>query len=69
MRLVLFLIAFAFVAESHADPQKDRVKCEEVKQDIRYIQSQMRAGYTRAKGEKLRAKLRKLRAVRKKACR
>lgn len=69
MRLVLILLTFSLAAETHADPRKDRVRCEEIKQEIRYIQSQMRAGYTRAKGEKLRAKLRKLRAVRRKACR
>ena len=69
MRMILFLLTISLATEVHADPRKDRVKCEEVKQEIRYIQSQMRAGYTRAKGEKLRAKLRKLRAVRSKACR
>lgn len=44
------------------------LKCEEIKQEIRYIQSKMRAGYTRAQGEKMEAQLRKLRALRKKAC-
>ena len=45
------------------------LRCEEIKQEIRIVQSKMRAGYTRAEGEKLRARLRKLRALRAKACR
>ena len=43
--------------------------CEQIKQKIRYIQSKMRSGYTRAQGEKMQADLRKLRALRQKACR
>lgn len=45
------------------------LKCEEIKQKIGYIQSKMRAGYTRAQGEKMEAELRRLRALRAKACR
>jgi len=46
-----------------------KVECEKVKQKIRYIQSKMRSGYTRAQGEKMEAELRKLRALRSKMCR
>jgi len=51
---------------THTD--NPELKCEEIKQEIRHIQSKMRAGYTRAQGEKMEAELRKLRALRKKAC-
>jgi hypothetical protein len=44
-------------------------ECEKIKQKIRYIQSKMRAGYTRAQGEKMEAELRRLRSLRAKACR
>lgn len=50
------------------DADRD-LKCEEIKQEIRTIQSKMRAGYSRAEGEKLEARLRKLRALRSRACR
>ena len=47
----------------------ETLRCEEIKQKIRLIQSKMRAGYTRAEGEKMEAELRRLRALRRKACR
>ena len=43
--------------------------CAEVKQEIREIEARMRAGYTRAQGEKYEARLRKLKARRHKLCR
>jgi len=53
----------------HGNDTDRDLKCEEIKQEIRIIQSKMRAGYSRAEGEKLEARLRKLRALRSKACR
>ena len=45
------------------------LECEKIKQKIRHIQSRMRSGYTRAQGERMEAELRRLRAMRRKACR
>jgi hypothetical protein len=52
-----------------AQAQSDQEKCAKTEQQIRLVQSKMRAGYTRAQGEKLEARLRKLRAERARACR
>jgi hypothetical protein len=52
-----------------AHPGDRALECEKVKQEIRYIQSKMRAGYSRAEGERMERRLRKLRALRRKACR
>ncbi len=46
-----------------------KAKCEETKQKIKKLESRMRAGYSRAQGEKWRDRLRELRAVRSKQCR
>ena len=43
--------------------------CDEIKAEIREIEARMRAGYTRAQGEKFEAKLRRLKRERKTACR
>ena len=45
------------------------VACTDVKTEIREIEARMRAGYTRAQGEKYEARLRKLKARRSKLCR
>lgn len=69
MRIVTIIgLLMLAIPVSGSDTDRE-LKCEEIKQDIREIQSKMRAGYTRAQGEKLRARLRKLRALRSKACR
>lgn len=52
-----------------ATGEREKSECEEIKQKIRYIQSKMRAGYSGKQGEKLNAKLRKLRARRAEVCR
>jgi len=60
------------VLAAHAVDAEDfgqQSECDKIKQKIRHIQSKMRAGYTRAQGEKLEAELRRLRAERRKACR
>ena len=69
MRQIALVASLMLGALASANDTDRELKCEEIKQDIREIQSRMRAGYTRAQGEKLRAKLRKLRALRAKACR
>ena len=66
--LMIAWLGTLFVSGSIAHAHSPELKCEEIKQEIRYIQSKMRAGYTRAQGEKMEAQLRKLRALRKKAC-
>lgn len=50
-----------------ADSKRD--ECNEVKAEIREIRAKMRAGYTRAQGEKYEEKLRKLRRERRRVCR
>ena len=69
MRWIIGVALVALPLATMADARDREIECEKIKQDIRMIQSKMRAGYTRAEGEKLRAKLRKLRALRSKVCR
>jgi hypothetical protein len=47
----------------------DKTACAEVKEKIRTIESRMRAGYTRAQGERYEERLRELKAKRYKLCR
>ena len=47
----------------------DKAECEAVKVKIRTIESKMRAGYTRAQGERYESQLRELRAKRYALCR
>ena len=54
---------------ANARPDCDKLACEEVKQQIREIESRMRAGYSRAQGERFEARLRKLKRRRSKLCR
>ncbi len=70
MRLVIALFfLYVVTATVEAHDQGSKSKCDKTKQQIRLVQSKMRAGYTRAQGEKLEARLRKLRADRGKFCR
>jgi F0F1-type ATP synthase epsilon subunit len=65
-------LLFICILAAHAVDAEDvaqQSECDKIKQKIRHIQSRMRAGYTRAQGEKLEAELRRLRALRQKACR
>ena len=64
---VVTLLALAPVAD--AKPGCDKLACAEVKQQIREIESRMRAGYSRAQGERFEARLRKLKRRRSKLCR
>jgi len=52
-----------------ARPDCDALACDEVKQAIREIEARMRAGYSRAQGERYEARLRKLKRKRSKVCR
>ena len=70
MRMRSFLAASLLIASAApAAPPDRQLECTKIKQRIQSIQSKMRAGYTRAQGEKLQAELRRLRALRRKACR
>ena len=69
MRVIVFATILMIVPPAMGDAPDRELRCEEIKQEIRTIQSKMRAGYSRAQGEKLRARLRTLRALRSKACR
>ena len=66
--LTLICSGLLLAGASYGHPVSPKLECEEIKQKIRYIQSKMRSGYTRSQGEKMEADLRKLRALRKKAC-
>jgi len=67
--LVIVCCGILFAGISSAYDSDAKADCKKVKQKIRHIQSKMRAGYTRAQGEKMEAELRKLRTLRKKTCR
>jgi hypothetical protein len=70
MRIIFAVIFVCLIAPaSLAHDQSDQTKCKKTEQQIRQVESKMRAGYTRAQGEKLQARLRKLRADRAKLCR
>ena len=56
-------------AQGNARPDCDALACDEVKQAIREIEARMRAGYTRAQGERYEARLRKLKQKRSRLCR
>ena len=65
MLVLLLLIQSPSVAHN----KDDKAECAIVKEKIRTIESKMRAGYTRAQGERYEAQLRELRAKRYKLCR
>lgn len=66
--LAMFLVLFA-PGELFARGDCDKLACAAVKEQIRDIESKMRSGYTRARGERLEAKLRKLKTKRHRLCR
>jgi hypothetical protein len=68
----LWIVALACLlapAASAARANCDKVACNDVKEEIREIESRMRSGYSRAQGERYEAKLRKLKRKRKQLCR
>ena len=68
MRTLLISIVLLLASADSRGSDRE-LECEKIKQKISQIQSKMRSGYTRAEGEKLEAELRRLRALRRKACR
>ncbi len=71
MRIALMLAVVSVLSapDALARPDRENVACAEVKEEIREIEAKMRAGYTRAQGEKYEARLRKLKSKRSKLCR
>jgi hypothetical protein len=67
--MITALVLFLFPVHGDAKPDRDALACEEVKQEIRDIEARMRAGYSRAQGERYEARLRKLRRKRRLLCR
>ena len=65
---MLSLLAVA-LPDAPAKSRDEEAACAAIKEDIREIEARMRSGYTRAQGEKYEAKLRKLKAKRRKLCR
>lgn len=68
-RWMVALLLFVLAGQGHTEHDRDALACDEVKQAIREIEARMRAGYTRAQGERYEAKLRKLKRKRSKLCR
>ena len=68
-RLMTALALLALSPQGAARPDCDALACAEVKQAIREIEARMRAGYSRAQGERYEARLRKLKQKRSKLCR
>jgi 5-formyltetrahydrofolate cyclo-ligase len=71
MKTLVWTLALAllFATPAEASRKTDAAACAEVKEKIRTIESRMRAGYTRAQGERYNEKLRELKAKRAKLCR
>lgn len=61
------LIPMGMTPSLAADKSRE-LRCEEIRQRIETLYARMRSGYTRSQGEKMEAELRKLRALRRKAC-
>ena len=68
IRFTLFALAVAVPSAAAADDCR-KADCDEIKAEIREIESRMRAGYTRAQGERYEAKLQSLKRERRRACR
>jgi len=71
MNRLAWTIIFTLLLAPGADASRksDAAACAEVKEKIRTIESRMRAGYTRAQGERYEERLRELRAKRREICR
>ncbi len=67
--LAWVLLVSLSLSASAAAGKVDKAACAEVKEKIRTIESRMRAGYTRAQGERYEERLRELKAKRYKLCR
>lgn len=64
---LMALLLITSVAWGKSDSEK--LACDSVKEKIRTIEAKMRAGYTRAQGERYEARLRELKAQRYRLCR
>ena len=69
LKLLVVALLTMGISDVPAKSKAEEAACAEVKEEIRDIEARMRAGYTRAQGEKYEAKLRKLKAKRRKLCR
>jgi hypothetical protein len=67
--MATLLVASMLLVPAAAHEKSAKAECAEVKAKIRNIESRMRAGYSRAQGERYEAKLRELKARRYKVCR
>lgn len=67
--VIAVLVSIAFASSAAHPPAAREADCSKVKAQIRKVESRMRAGYTRAQGERLEARLRKLRKERSRVCR
>ena len=68
-RLTAALALLVLAPQAAAKPDCDALACAEVKQAIHEVEARMRAGYSRAQGERYEARLRKLKRKRSKLCR
>ena len=68
-RWIVALALLVLAGQGHAGHDRDALACDEVKEAIREIEARMRAGYTRAQGERYEARLRKLKRKRSRLCR
>ena len=68
LAILLCLVAL-LPTVSQARNECEKLACAAVKEKIRTIESKMRAGYTRAQGEKYEARLRELKTKRHRLCR
>ena len=71
MKLIAWMLLILILNQSAAEAgnNSDKAACAAVKEKIRTIESRMRAGYTRAQGERYEERLRELKAKRSKLCR
>ncbi len=67
--MTMLCTIYCCLSAAFAHERPDKVECTAIKEKIRHIQSRMRAGYTRAQGERMQQQLRKLRLARSKKCR
>jgi hypothetical protein len=67
--LAFALIALIFVHDATAKAGCGKADCAAIREEIRNIESRMRAGYTRAQGERYEERLRKLKEKRRRLCR
>ena len=69
MKSLVLLLCLTMSAPALSHPADKKTQCDRVKQQIRDVESRMRAGYTRAQGERLARRLQDLRKKRYRLCR